>query len=479
MFRERIDQTPFTTEEADYYFRHITSDSTYAGDKSFLATARAMLADRIPEGKSLTLYTRPMNLTGAELGDASDSSIATAFLGDWPSVENALVVMELTCADTVDRILGAVRTWAEMSDGKWECVERVEALFRKSFPLNCYICRETGTAILLTDRLSLRKWHSIQVVLFRCLPWFFPEDKPITEGEKELARALSKDSSAEYLSILRKEAAKYDFEKSRIKRLLTGFETTYERRRIENCKAEIERKRRQIKDYNDTISNMLTELRKQNIALLGSIAAMEQRKDESELMDYFLADRNLVIESCEDGQLRFFVKGYLENYDPDEACACIDNDSSYVTSGRSDGKISVDDMRRLMHAVFTDGKIRIRVCAAYTFDIGDSISVVPQSNKRYPAEFSTYLPNPHIQGYGCMGAYRKIINDLLLDGDYVGAVVQCEASCNSLNWGDYAVMGNFMDRMYYDDTQCFELPDGSCVNQREAVKWLNEQEEQK
>ena len=476
MFRERIDQTPFTTEEADYFFRHITSESTYAGDKSFLATARAMLADRIPEGKSLTLYQRSVNMTKAEIGDASDSSVAAAVLGDWGSLEDSLTVMELTCADTVDHILGAFRAWAEMSEGKWEPVERVEALFRKSFPLNCYICRETGTAVLLTDRLSLRKWHSIQVVLFRCLPWFFPEDKPITESEKELTRSLSKDSSSEYLNILRREAAKYDFEKCRIRRLLDGFETTYERRRIESCRAEIERKRRQIREYNEAIAGMLSEMRQQNIALLGSIAALEQRKGESELMDYFLADRNLVIESCEGGRLRFYVKGYLENYDPDEADACIDNNSSFVADGRSGGKITVEEMRRLMHAVFTDGKIRIRVCAAYTFDIGDSISVAPQSNKRYPAEFSTYLPNPHIQAYGCIGAYRKIINDMLLAGDYVGAVVQCEASCCSLNWGDMAVMSNFMDRMYCDDAQYFELPDGSCVNQREAVKWLNEQE---
>jgi hypothetical protein len=469
MFRERIDQTPFTSEDADFFFQNICAGSMYAGDKSFLATARAMLAHRIPEGETVTIDYTSRNIS--EVDGFEDLAIARDVLDGVLDAEKRVTVLELTNAETLDRCMGAVRTSAEALG--WEPVERVEALFRKSFPVTCYINRELRSSVLLIDRLSLRKWHSVQVVLFRCLPWFFPDENPINDAEKNLVRSLSKDNPSDYLGILRAMSAEFDFEKSRVRRLLTGFESTYERRRIDTCKNEIERKRRQIEDYNTSISSLLTEMRNLNITLLGAMSSMEQRKDDSDLMDYFMVNKNLSIESAEGGCLRFFVKGYLENFDEDEAEACIEKRDSFV-SGQNYGnkRIQYEDMKRLLKAVFVDRSIKLRICAAYRFDIGDTISVTGQSNKRYPAEYSTYLPNPHIQGYSCMGAYKKMINDLLLAGDYVGAVVQCEASCFSLNWGDWAVMSNFMEHAYCDAGQYYELPDGSCVDQVGAVEWL-------
>lgn len=479
MFRERIDQTPFTTEEAGYAFANITSDNLYAGDVSFLATARALLGHRMKEGETLRINQRSLDIKPSEFSGAGDRGVFDATVGYLRGDENRLEILELTNSETRDACFAAIRKEVEAgaaANGEWESVDRVEALFRKSFPVNCYINRAARTAILIVDRLSLRKWHSIQVVLFRCLPWFFPEDNPITEAEKDLIRSLSEDNSTHYLAALRREAEAYDFEKARIKRLLTGFETTYERRRIDSCKRDIERKREQIRSYSDAISQLMGEMRNLNISLLGSVSAMEQRGDQSELMEYFLVDRNLAVESSVDGCLKFFAKGYLENFDEDEAESCINNVHSFVGNKPSNAVIEREDAQRLMRAVFVDHSIKLRVCAAYTFEIDDNISVTAQSNRRYPAEYSTYLPNPHIQGYSCMGSYRQIINDLLLAGDYVGAVSQCEASCRSLNWGDWTVMSNFMQSVYTSDRQFYELPDGSCVNQVNAIKWLNEQE---
>ena len=463
MFRERIDQTPFTTEEAGYAFTHITSDNLYAGDVSFLATARALLGHRMKEGETLRINQRSLDIKSSEFAVMGDRGVFDATVGYLRGEENRLEILELTNSETRGACFAAIRKEVAAGDagnGEWESVDRVEALFRKSFPVNCYINRAARTAILIVDRLSLRKWHSIQVVLFRCLPWFFPENNPITEN----------------LAALRRKVESYDFERARIRRLLNGFETTYERQRIESCKREIQRKRDQIQSYSDAISQLMAEMRQQNISLMGSMSAIEQRGDQSELMEYFLADRNLAVESVNNGVLKFFTKGYLENYDPDEAESCINNHSSFVSSEPGNAVINAEDARRLMTAVFVDGVIKLRVCAAYTFEIDNNISVTAQSSKRYPAEYSTYLPNPHIQGYSCMGNYRQIINDLLIAGDYVGAVSQCEASCRSLNWGDWTVMCNFMTSVYTSDRQFYELPDGRCVNQIDAVKWLKEQE---
>ena len=69
---------------------------------------------------------------------------------------------------------------------------------------------------------------------------------------------------------------------------------------------------------------------------------------------------------------------------------------------------------------------------------------------------------------------------LLRQRNYIGALEQCIASCKSLNFGDSAVMGEFMKTMWSNGSvsRCIELPDGPVVKPNEAIRWLEEQEAQ-
>lgn len=477
MFRERITDTPFTSEDAEYFFTNIkSSGNTYAGDKSFLATARALLGQRMSEGEELTISYRNYQLSKNDADRFDDARVLSSALGLLPEIPNTLTVVEVVDAETLDRVMSVVKGNFTSKYPNWKTEDAIEALFRKSFQALCFLNKDLKSAVLFVDRMNLRKWHFIQVAIFRSLPWYFEGDKKITDAEKRFILTLRDDNPTAYLSALHEMAAVYDFEKSRIRRLLTGFETVYERRRADSIRNELERHQRELNNYNEAIANVLTAIREKSYNLSGLMAALERRGEESELMEYFLTDSKLGIESVSDGVLRFTVKGFFENFDEDEAEANINNDGSAVAREVDGARINRVAMKKLMTAVFVDRTIKLRVCAAYTFEIGDRIRVNAQGNKTYPAEFSSYLPNPHIQRYSCLGNYNQIINERLRDGDYVGAVVQCEVSCNSLAWGDYMVISEFMEKMYTATNTCFELPDGRCVDQVGAVKWLEEQE---
>ena len=68
----------------------------------------------------------------------------------------------------------------------------------------------------------------------------------------------------------------------------------------------------------------------------------------------------------------------------------------------------------------------------------------------------------------------------LTENDAIGAIEQCVSSCKSLNFGDSVVMETFMNRLCnidgYEFNKCIELPDGSVVNIKDAIKWMNDQE---
>ena len=144
------------------------------------------------------------------------------------------------------------------------------------------------------------------------------------------------------------------------------------------------------------------------------------------------------------------------------------------------GRVSLEDMKLLMTAIFIDQTLRIKVCAAYKLVLGKE--VVGTSGYDFMYGYEEYMPNPHIQIHGCLGNYRPKINEFILRSDYIGAVSQCVASCKSLNFGDSVVMGEFMESLYGTRTslnnKCIELPNGSTVTPKEAIVWLKKQEEE-
>lgn len=130
-----------------------------------------------------------------------------------------------------------------------------------------------------------------------------------------------------------------------------------------------------------------------------------------------------------------------------------------------------------MRAIFVDRKIRLRFCAAYEFDLQGQVTGL-NNHEFEQSVFGTYMPNPHIQQYHCLGNYAQQINLFLQQQNYIGAIEQCIASCISLNWNDWTVIEKFLSVLLQDAwgvQRCIELPDGSVVSATDAIEWLKAQ----
>ena len=206
---------------------------------------------------------------------------------------------------------------------------------------------------------------------------------------------------------------------------------------------------------NDRIGQYLERKKEADTRLFGLDMKIESGSGESEIMDYFIRNKKLYLEEVCDTTMEFAVKDYITFFDEEMAKMAIDNDSSYIyrpERGMST-VIPPKDMKMLMTAVFIDQEIRMKVCAAYRFRLDGGVSAL------------------------CLGGYEKQINTFLKSNDYIGAIEQCVASCKSLNFGDGAVMREFMKRLYKtsdysSNVKCFELPDGRVVEPKEAIEYL-------
>lgn len=477
MFKTNVTQTPFTTEAASACFPNITGDA-FMYDVTFLATLRVLLAPRMNEGESIHLTFGSSNYNVGTIRSTSETRVISAMCGSYGLSEPGQLVIHGLRAnqESNEACFGVIeKAFTSVYKG-YHRLDKLKAFYRKSFNLDCYVNPELKSSIVFVENLDNKKMHYLQVSILAMLPWYLDPTVGLTDEEMELVRSLRETTPEKYNQCLARMAEKYDFRSPRIRQMLSGFETRYEKIERNNVKREIESIDREIINLNNSIGEQLRYRNDCCIKLMG-LETKIASGGESEIMEYFLCNRHLVLERVTDTDMFFSVKGYLEYFDSDMAESVIRNRSSFVyTHGMSsDGDAGAKKAKKLMTEIFVSDnpRLKIRFCAAYRFNLNGSVEGL--RGHEFDIEFDGYMPNPHINGYSCMGNYQKTINDMLRKRNYISAVEQCVASCKSLNWGDNIVMNSFMSN-FWGGAKCIELPDGSVVKAEQAIQWLEEQD---
>lgn len=482
MFKICLSSTPFTTDAANGYFQNIKGDS-FSGDNTFLATLRALVAPRISENESVSLRFGSSNYNSNAINNAPTRDVVGAVCSGYDMTKPGQLIIHNLRSDQASNLLCLEKIeekFCSMYEG-YHYFDKVKAFYRKSFNVDCYVNPEIKSVIVFVDNLDYRKLHYLQVSVLVFLPWYLNQQDGLTQDEMALIQSLRETSPDNYERCLSKLAEQYDFRTARIRQLLSGFESRYERIECEKIQQDIEGIDAQINRLNNQIGDYLSRRNDSCIRLLGLEQKIAKGGEDSEIMEYFLCNERLVLEQVTDRDMYFCVKDYLEYFDKEMAERAINNMSSFVY--QADGRRlrtgdAAEKMKKLMTEIFVSDnpRLRIKICAAYRFDLNGSVG--PNGGHDFGCEFAGYLPNPHINRYNCMGNYLTTINELLRNRDYIGALEQCIASCKSLNWGDGAVMSHFMGTMWGNgaDNRCIELPDGNVVTPNEAIKWLEQQE---
>lgn len=483
MFKTSIVSTPLTTDAANSYFTNITGGS-FGNDNSFLATLRALVAPRIKEDESIFLQFGRSNYDVQTVGSAPKDRVVGAICDGYGlNDERGQIIIHSFSSDEAgnEANFAVIEEKFTSRYAGYYRLDKFKEFYRKSFRVDCYINPDMKNVILFVDNLNNKKLHYLQVSIFAFLPWYFNPEAGATELEMELIYSLRETSSEKYEDCLRRIAEQYDFKSARIRQLLGGFETRFERIECDKMRQEIEGVDEQIMRLNNQIGSLLNARNENCIKLLGLERKISEGGEDSEIMEYFLCNDRLVLENVTERDMFFCVRDYLTYFDSEIAERAINNTRSFVyCNGRDFYRgISAEKMKKLMWEIFVEEnpRLKIKVCAAYRFDLNGNVGT--QGGHNFGYEFLDCMPNPHIDRYNCMGNYSKTINQLLMHRDYIGALEQCVASCKSLNWGDSPVMGEFMKTMWgmsgYNN-RCIELPDGRVVKPAEAIQWLERED---
>lgn len=485
MFKQVITSTALCTEAANQYFEGSISGDAWQRDYSFLSTLRALLGNRIGEGK-INLRFGVSTYNDSALNGITTQRAMSVLLNEHGKVENELYIHNLN--NMSDQSNGA---WAKMITEHfeevyegWKRVDKVTMWFRRVFNVICFINPELKSTIVFAEKMDIRKMHYLQCTIPSYIPWYFGEKIDVTKDEIALLESLREKTPDHYTELIAEFAKSYDFQTGRIRKLLRGFETRYERDECDRVQSNLVSIDNTIQNLEEQIADYLRRRRDNEIKLLGLQARIAQSTDggDSELMEYFLCNKSLLLQNVSGSTITFIVRSTLEYFDSDAAESYINNKHSYFYTYYEDprmGDLTAEERKLLMTEIFVNQTLKLHVCAAYELTLDGSAYGL--SGYDYGYDCDDCYPNPHIDHYHCLGGYESPIVKRLKARDYIGAIEQCVASCKSLNLGDYPVMGKFTDAMIGHssgrNTRCIELPTGEIVTPRQAVDYLMKEKE--
>ena len=232
MFKANITQTPFTTDAANAYFQNITGQ-LFGYDVSFLATLRALLAPRMGEEDRINLVFGSSNFDAGALRGVSDERAVSAICGNYYLSDRGQLIIHSLKGNQEgnEASFGAIeKKFTSVYDG-YHRQEKLKVFYRKSFNLDCYINPELKSTIVFVENLDNKKMHYLQVTILAMMPWYLDQEAGMTEEELALVYSMRETNPDKYNQCLAKMAEKYDFRSGRIRQLLNGFESRFEKDR--------------------------------------------------------------------------------------------------------------------------------------------------------------------------------------------------------------------------------------------------------
>lgn len=461
IFTKELYDLTLVNDIADNLFGNINTVGC-CPDWTFAATMRAVLYKRLPSEESARVVLINLNVEVL-----SPQVIADGIMSKGCGRGYSIFIVVPQDRSLWPQLCNTVR--ASIGTGKRFFTDYVEqedlhVFYMKKFEGLFY--SDGKNELIFLSYINSSILHALQMMIPRYLPSLFSHAS-LSEDETALLKSLGNKSSYDYERLIEQFASKFNMRDEIIRTRLKGFETAYEREEENRVTQTLAHYR---KNYDEHLGQLraIAKLIQEHLTILSGLQCRLNSSDNntSELMNYFLCNKKLSIIRVDGASVEFVVRGYADVYDESAVNGYAKNYNSFLYSNISSA-VSKEDMEKLYRAVFNDRLYSLCICAAFTLDLKNGVA--PRQDYTFPPECKDYLPNPHIQEYGCMGGYSHRIAEYLYNKDYVGAIEQTSVSARNLNFHDSAVMEKFSYSLSCTHVKCIEDADGNHMSPRAAI----------
>ncbi|MCL2187771.1 MAG: hypothetical protein FWC16_01920 [Defluviitaleaceae bacterium] len=470
MFNKGIHSTILTSDVADKLFSNISAIS--ASDVSFIATLRALLRKRLPQDEYVHLNSRVLQIRKNDIAAASVHQCMEWFAPDsilyTPPGGHGITITYTAHPDAGEDMLRIIK--ANTGTGKrymsnYTRRDDLQVFYARKAKALFYTDDAEKNTVIFTDRLELKHFHVLQMMIPKYLPRLFVAS-PLTEVEVCLLKSLGNKSAVEYEALIAEFAKAFDIRTEIIRSRLAGFETVFERIRADELRKEIDGYQNDYDHHLYMMQEFAGKIQESTYTLAGLESVINEQSEDSVLMEYFMCNTNLNLVRVTGTIIEFVAHGYADVYDPEAFEQYVGNHNGYMYNSLSP-TVTKPQMEKLYRAIFGDCQYKLRLCAAFTADIKGGLRGL--RSYVFPPESQTYLHNPHIQGHGCIGTYAGRFAEYMRKRDYVGGIEQATISAKNLNFYDSTVMSYFARELSRTAISCIEKPDGTLLTPLEAI----------
>ncbi len=341
-----------------------------------------------------------------------------------------------------------------------------------------FINQSTNFCVIFTNVFTLSSYHLVQSFL----PLYFPalfKETPLTTEEKHLLECLTKRSADEYRTAMQEMGKALGLEEMAVRTLLQDFEKSTRKHQLTDAENQVNNARDNANDFRERYIRALRDLDESVLRYEGMRVALENTSESRELMDYFLAHKNLKLLSAADGRLQFIVSTYIDSFDVEGYEHLSKNGDIYngINAGAPFNK--VQNRKLLMDALFCENpKLKVRTCAYYRLSMDGEVNSSRGFNYLMYGAYENCIPNPHLQYHNCIGNNAPLITEQLRKGDTLSAVECCIASAMAVNIHETGLTFRpFIQEVMNSDKKVIEnVETHECFTAQEALAWLIEQQ---
>lgn len=496
MWTDRLGQTPLTTPAADWWASKTSSialsDSRSCVDESMLTTLRFLFCEKLKAGRLLVEGSNPGNRVSD--GISFSRRVRRVYDNANHDEDSCLIMIETpniggeeTRTD-IESAFGFPEGEGNLLDKDvhinvdelvLKYVPSVTYFFGAKFGVFAFTDTNKRVTVVITSRLTNAKYHWMQAVMPMLLPWFWADENGKMNVDRRsfgLLEALNGTDKELYLHIVKDYADSLGFENEYISERLKDFLTSAQRRTIENANQEIHDMNYQIDSWLDAIGDYVRKINDKKAIIMGLEAAIEDANSD-EFASYIRNNRAIRTEDIGSDRMVITCHGEMTYYDTEPLEKMLEDKRSLIYRNAEGGNLRGDKIGKLLKAIFIDESIRLLTVARYRIDISRSRISALSGVIDYSSEFMDYLPNPHIEHHGCIGDYNITMAQYVRDGNYIGAVEQCIASAQTMNFYDSTVTGELIRDLSnnYETRKCIVLPDGSHTTIKGAMEYIDAQ----
>lgn len=336
----------------------------------------------------------------------------------------------------------------------------------------------TKTFVVM-ENMTMTRWHMLCSLLKRLLgKWFY--EKPMTPEEMNgFAKSLQAETPDAFLEAVQQYADSLDLRGMFIREALGDFESRFEKERIKALEKECQDLEHEANRLDQEILNVLT--RKDE--LLATLFGYQMRETPAEplTMNYFLANKNLILVNCTSNYLDFYDFGWLDQFDAQKAKATFAKDhmSSWLEYNGNYG-VSNEDAKILYKALFVSETVKVRLWSHFQLYLRsnsgrDSTLTVISGTNAHP-DIRNALPNPHHCYNTCPGNNRRLVDECMRRRDIIGAIAQCINATRGVNLTEQASYHYLANDLFNPDFgKVIYINDlNEFMTTKDAIKYLKE-----